>query len=41
LTELHGFPYGLERFLLLRAFVHVQRRHARDVAMTNALMAEA
>lgn len=41
LAEDHQFPYELARTLLLRSFVHMQRRTTRDLAAATGLMAEA
>ncbi len=41
LAEDHEFPYELARVLLLRSFVHMQRRTPRDLATATGLMAEA
>ncbi|MGH2557697.1 MAG: ATP-binding protein [Thermomicrobiales bacterium] len=41
LAEEHGFPYELGRTLLMRSFVHMQRRSGRDLAAASALTAEA
>lgn len=41
LAEDHDFPYELARVLLLRSFVHMQRRDRGDLSAATRLMAEA
>jgi hypothetical protein len=41
LAEAGGFPYELARTLLMRSFIHMQRRRPRDLAAASALTAEA
>lgn len=40
-AEAVGLSYELGRILLMRAFVHLQRRNARDLPAATALLAEA